>query len=500
MKKQLEATKQQVTTLKSDYKTLLTGEVVTSADLALHFGFAERQKATSSLTMPTQHATISMHSLHPPHSQHRSQHQQQPHSSHAHHHRGDMDDRGFMPHPQQRSPSHNPVHSSPKRSSHYPTQPGGDTFHPTSHMYQRRRSNEESPDLRKIADHISEHRRMSADHAGRDHSSRASADHAGHDHSLRASADHAGRDHGSRVSGNGRTQGLKQQEQSHAYSHKHSGKTGHNFVETSTNETKFSQYWGEEGSGADIAITLEDGAAGEKGKSSSTLIEEDTTTPQHLKTIPLCKQDLSQEPFGEEEMLSLAEAPEPVPNHYYDSASYFGEHQENYPLPKITGQSLSQSSPPKSHHRKSLTDLTVSSISLTSQQFLSQSAIAIHDLHRYGNSGAENRQRSRMPSHKHLPQMSSDTHLNKSHIPGLKSSVISALSEVREEVRKQQKQSQTSHPRTLNSQHSHRPVQAQQRTPQHRSSHLQQKHLKATEVKGSGGGRKLTSDKRYIYL
>ena len=463
--------------------------------LPIHFCFAERQKTTStSLTMPTQHtAAMSMHSLQP-HSQHRSHH-------HHPHQRRDVNDRGFVPHPQQRSPSHNPVHSSPKRSSHYPAHVGppvlgGDSFHPPSHMYHRRRSNEESPDLRKIADHITEHRRMSADHGGREHGSRVSADCAGREHGSGVSADHGGRDHNMRES---RSQGMNQHEQSHAHSHKHPAKDGHNFVETSRNETKFSQYWGEEGSGADITITLED-ETGEKGKSSSsnsTLIEEEDTSAQHL-TIPPCKQDLSQEPFGEEEMLPLAEAPEPTPSHYYDSASYFGEHQENYPHPRITGQSLSQLSPPKSHHRKSLTDLTGSAISLTSHQFLSQSAVAIHDIPRYGNAG--DRHRSRMPSHKHLPQMSSDTHLNKAHIPGLKSSVISALSEVREEIEHHKQQgrgrSQTSHPRTLNSQHSHRTVHAQQKIPQHRSSHLQQKHLKATEVKGSGGAKKLTSDRR----
>lgn len=494
MKKQFEATKQQVSTLKSDNKKLLTGEVVLSADLALPSCFAERQKTANSLTMPSQHTSISMHSLHPHHSH--SQHRQHQHHPQQQRSRGDMDDRGYMPHPQQqRSPSHNPVNSSPK---HYPTHvgppgsggppgPGGDTFHSSSQMYQnQRRSSEESPDLRKIADHISEHRRMSADHANRDHTSRVSAD-------------HAGRTHSSRVSGNGRSQ----HEQSHAYSHKHSPKTGHNFVETTTNDTKFSQNWGEgeEGSGTDITITLQD-ETGEKSKTSSsnsTLIEEDTS--QHL-AIPPAKQDLSQEPFGEEEMLSLVETPETAPNLYYDPASYFGEHQENYPTPKITGQSLSQSSPPKSHHRKSLTDLTGSSISLTSHQFLSQSAIAIHDLR---NSSGD--RRPRMSSHKHLPHMSSDTHLNKPHIPGLKSSVISALSEVREELehRKQQsreRRGQTSHPHphTTNSQHSHHPVQAQQRTPQHaqhRSSQLQQKHLKATEVRGGGGtAKKMSSDRR----
>lgn len=467
-----------------------------------HFPHSERHHAANSHTAPTQHnghtpQGLSLHSSQQPHPQpphHRS-------SSHNHHHSGphghqrrdrgnrlDPEDaRGYISHPiaQHRSPSMH-SHSSPKRSSRYPPTHGearmvGEPYQHSPHMYQReRRSSEESPDLRKFADPNPEKRRVSAETVpANDQDPQV---HKGH-HAL-------GVDSAGKTTAEAR------------------------FVEMSTSSE---EQWEDSAvvNPVDITITLEE-AEGSKSRSTSsgsTLIETDSPPPRGTKKVGN-KQYLSQELFGDEdskEMMSMSELP-PGPAapislsnfpHYYESASYFGDHQqESYPQPSkheqaaVYCQGLSQPttfpSPPKSRYGKSLTDLTGSNISLTSsQQLLSQSAVDIqhlHDPHRYSDTSrqrSEGRHQHRFrASHGQLQHMSSDSHLNKSHTPGLQMSIISALSDVSEEQehRRQQAKQKRGLPRVAAQQPSRTP---QHRTPQNNSQHLQQRHLTATVVRGN---------------
>lgn len=293
------------------------------------------------------------------------------------------------------------------------------------------------------------------------------------------------------------------------------------FVESSSSEdleAGSSQQW-EEGvvNPADIIINLED----EEGvrirstaSSSSTLIDSDSP-PRELSAPHKKHQDLSQERFGDDDhnmmsLSALAAGPTPIPlSNFYDSSSYFGEHQDHYPPPPPQpsrhehSQHLSQPtypSPPKSRHGKSLTDLTGSNISLTSsQQYLSQSVMDFQHLHRYPDSMhqiSETRRhdtRYRPRGHSQLQRMSSDSHLNKSYVPGLQKSVVHALSEVKEEVeqKKQQQRQQARvtrssshhHHHSTSSQHKTRHTASSQRSPH--KTQLQQKHVQATRVKSS---------------
>lgn len=476
---------------------------VSSIQYVATFCPAERQHASSSRAVSSQldsRTPLSMHSSQQlPHHQHRSS------SGHHHQHSGphsqqrrergnrlDPEDaRGYISQPplaQHRSPSHNAMHSSPKRSTRYPPHTQGEPFQPSSHLYQkRRRSNEESPDQRTFADPNSEKRRVSAESA------------VAHD-PRRYRSNHP--------------QSFKH-EQSKARPAANAIATS-SFVETSTSgeylEASSSQQW-EDSVNADIIITPEgeEGTKSWSASSGSTVIESDSP-PRETKKMGN-KQDLSQEPFGDDDckdLMSLSElAPGPIPiplsnfPHYYESPSYFGDQQqEMYHQQELSLQASfssskleqglsppSHSSPPKSRYGKSLTDLTGSNISLTSsQQFLSQSAIDIqhmHDLQRYSDSSRQGResrrkhgQRYQAPRHGQLQRMSSDSHLNKSHIPGLQVAITSALSNVSEEQehRRQQKKALS---RTA-SQQAHRVI--QQHTPPTRNSQLQQRHLKATMV------------------
>lgn len=466
------------------------------------FPVTERHHAASSRTLPSQHEShasqgISLHSS-----------QQLPHPHHHHHsgpHGHQRRDRGsrlnpddarsYMSHSQHRSPSHS-VHS-PKRSSRYHASQGetranpGEPFQHSPHMYQRRRgSSEDSPDLRKVADPNSEKHRVSAETALARAHDRDPQAHRGH---------HIRMDSAS----------------------KSKGKATCKFVETRTSSEDL-----EAGSSqdtinpADIKITLEN-EAGEKIKSSSsgsTLIEDESPPPQGIKRVG-SKQYMSQELFGDEDsrdMMSMSElppgpaAPIPLSNfpHYYESSNgYFGDHQqEGYQPPHHSSSTheqlapahchgLSQPSsfpsPPKSRYGKSLTDLTGSNVSLTSSQpYLSQSTADIHhfhDLYRHPDTSRQQRsegrrkheQRFRVP-HGQLQRMSSDSHLNKPHTPGLQMSIISALSDVTEEQEQRRQQTDRgkrgpAHAASQQTSHRH----AAQK-----SSQLQQRHLKATVVVG----------------
>lgn len=459
--------------------------------------------------MPTQHSGhtsqgLPLHSSQQPHPQlpqHRSS------SSHHHHHSGphghqrrdrsnrlDPEDaRGYISQPitQHRSPSHS-MHSSQKQSPRYPPTHGearmvGEPFqHSPRHVYQRRRrSSEESADLRKFNQ---EKRRASAETAQP------------HDQDPRV---YRGQ-HAQNLIGKSTAEVR--------------------FVETSTSsedlEASSSQQWEDSTTAtvnaAYITITSEDeeGSKNRSTSSGSTLIEADSPPPRGPKKVGN-KQDLSQELFGDEdskEMMSMSElppgptAPIPLSNfpHYYESSGYFGDQQESYPQPappsskhEQTAAHLSQPnsflSPPKSRYGKSLTDLTGSNISLTSsQQLLSQSAVDIqhmHDLQRYPDTSRQRSEgrhkhehRFRAP-HSQLQRMASDSHLNKSHIPGLQVSIISALCDVTEE--QEQRRQQAKEKRRL----PHAASQQTSRTVQHctpqKNPQLQQRHVKATVLRGN---------------
>ena len=304
----------------------------------------------------------------------------------------------------------------------------------------------------------------------------------------------------------------------------------------------FSQQWDDAAvvNPADITITLEEEEVEEKSKSTSsgsTLIDSSCSPQEGKKLVPPValqqKQDLSQELFDEDsrDIMTLTErpaAPIPLSNfpHYY-----FEEHQEYPHVPSISKQEqaafcqgLSQpthTSPPKSRHGKSLTDLTGSNISLTSsQQYLSQSIADFQhmlDSHRYSESPRQIRdkrhiqqqQQQQQQQHEYrfrplhtqqMQLMASDSHLNKSsksHVPGLKSSMLAALSGVTEEEEQQRRRRHRSGQLSQA-----RSQQTPQRTPQ-KNAQLQQRHLKATMVQPSEEKMKKamgssSRNKRYI--
>lgn len=303
-----------------------------------------------------------------------------------------------------------------------------------------------------------------------------------------------------------------------------------NTVDKGSNEDLLSsQHWDHSASTSDITIILndEDKERATSASSSSTLIDSAEESPcegggggggRRLTTAQRNQQHLSQEAFEDDEdhkdMLSLSAlevGPTQLPllsnypHLYYESSSYFGEHQENYP-PHASKQDLaglsqpSYPSPPKTRHGKSLTDLTGSNMSLTSSnQFLSQSIADFqhmqdqhHSPRHIGDSRRMHDHRFR-PSYKKQPHMSSDSHLN--YIPGLKNSVTSALSELKEEV--EQKKARGKKPSS--SHHIQRA--ASQQYHGHHSQHkaagkLNQRHLRATVVEERREARSSPSNKR----
>lgn len=278
---------------------------------------------------------------------------------------------------------------------------------------------------------------------------------------------------------------------------------------------------------SDIIITLDEEEEKNKSTSSSSTLIDDESPPQevqmkqqlHVKQkkqhLKHKQQELSQEPF-EDELLSLSSLPGhgtvPLSNYpsYYDSSSYFGEHQESFPHTSSSKTKHDQNqshlsqptfpSPPKHRHGKSLTDLTGSNPNLSySQQFLSQSVADFQhmqqqqEMHHYSDSSHHENRRFHehryRPSQSKLPRMSSDSHLNRPLIPGLQVSIISALSEVQEEgeQKKQARERKTSpHQQTHMSSQGHSQSQKHS-TPPHKGKgkQLQTKHLKATVVSSS---------------
>lgn len=521
--------------------------------------FADRHQSTSSHTIPSQHdshAPLSLHSSqHMPHRRSHSHSAPHGHQRRDRNNRLDADDshaRSFISHPpisQHRSPSLH-THSSPKRPAHYPPTlapppaaagphgearvvPSGEAYFSSSHTHLypgRRRSSEESPEMWK---HIIEQRRKSADPV------------------IVQPCEYD-----PRVARSQRTHGRRHQQPRTQPS---LVKVTPKFLESSSSEdleAGFSQHWDEPVvNPADITITLEnDESERNKSTSSSSTLIDSGSPPREMKKLSVPenkRQDLSQEPFGDDDhkdMMSLsglAAGPATIPRDlsnfplYHESSNYFGEHQEDYPPPlppppSGTGHQpktmskheqvqhyhgLSQPtnlSPPKSRYGKSLTDLTSSNISLmSSQQFLSQSVADfqhMHDYHRYADSprhvsdsrhGMHEHRYTRTP-HSQLHRMSSDSHLNKS-IPGLQKSIISALSEVKEEVeqRKQQlskgKKTSSSSLICASQQKAHHSQMQPAHHMLHKSSHLQQRHVQATMVRGGHqevGRQRVTSHKK----
>ena len=402
------------------------------------------------------------------------------------------------------SPSHNPIHSSPKRSPYHPDSrilrgdarmlSTGEPLISGSHRFLgRRSSNELSPNLHSVA----EQRRRSADPA------------VFHDQEFSSH-------HDLRISQTHRNFNRKHKHPQPQPMAKAKEKIRPKFKGSSSSdelESGNSQHWDQAVNPADITITLndEDGEKSKSTSSSSTLInsgspprefEEKLSTRQQQQK----QQELSQEPFGDDdqkEMLSLSSlavasgGPVPLSNFpvYYDSYSYFGElshSKQEHNQPHCQG--LSQPTyplPPKSHHGKSLTDLTSSNLSY-SQQFLSQSLadfqhMQLHqrDIHRYSESthqvgDSRLHHDHRFRSHQsQLQHMSSDSHLNKSHIPGLQVSIISALSDVKEEeMQRRQGKGKKSSP-VLRA--------ASQLSQTRHPISLQKKHVNATMVKTTEG-------------
>jgi hypothetical protein len=269
-----------------------------------------------------------------------------------------------------------------------------------------------------------------------------------------------------------------------------------------------------------ITFTLEETDDIKSASSSSTLVENSSGSPlprhQLQPDISAHKspreQQLSQETFTEDDrqnlMVILSPLREGVPlssqPHYYDPSF-------NQPPPSFFG-GLSQPSPPKSRHGKSLTDISSaaggvapmamggnSNLLALQRQFLSQSVELPHltqhgtgqryatdSLPRHARLVTQSQQQGQGHGMKHtqsvpfsqMYRMASDSHLNYDGPPGQKMSVAGALARVKEEIEQQKKQPQQQQPQQA--------PQARQRGGQNhmrkRSHHLQKKHVQATVV------------------
>lgn len=264
---------------------------------------------------------------------------------------------------------------------------------------------------------------------------------------------------------------------------------------------------------AGITFTLEETVDDIKSASStSTLVENGSngSQPRQPLEIVTSQKALSQEIFGEDErheigMLStVCEGKLLSPQHlYYDSA--FSQTLHHY--------GLSQPSPPKSRHGKSLTDITSASAAamnigggsnlLALRQCLSQSVDC--ELSHFTQPGqpryaAESQPRharlmtavpvkhSQSVSQSQIHRMASDSHLNYEGPPGQKNSMLSALNRARGEIeQKKQQPRQRSGPN-----HTRK---------QFKSHHLQKKHVQATVVTQTARSNKTNSlDKRYMIV
>lgn len=475
-----------------------------------------RSSTHTSSTRHTQHTSHAPLTL----QQHHLTHQSQSHSSHSHSAHQELHPlrertpekahhRALVPHlSHHSSPTHNHSHSSSNpssfSSSHSESQlvrgenarllsARGDPLLVSSQMLGR------SPELSKIA----EQRRKSAD----------SAFFHTHEQDIQGHHNYSRR-------------------HDHAQSQLHrdpitTNKAKTQFEELSNSddpESGFSHKWEEPTlNPADIVITLNDGGEedGDRSKSnssSSTLIESGSPPREgkekHLESSlqpgrqhQNIQQELSQERFGDDdhkEMIStLAEGHGtlvPLSNcaPYYEP--YYTEYQEGFPPHSFTtkqeqnqsqSQVLSQpssSSPPKSRHGKSMTDLTSSNGSLScSQPFLSQSVTDFQHMQQRHTESSRHLTTNQRRPHEHrfrgpppLSHMSSDPHFNKNYVPGLQRSIVYALSDVKEEG-EQSKQHSRGKKRSTSMLRSS-PQSQPHRSP-HSNSSLQKKHVKATVVR-----------------
>lgn len=239
---------------------------------------------------------------------------------------------------------------------------------------------------------------------------------------------------------------------------------------------------------ANITFTLEEAVEDTKSASStSTLVEHSSGSPPRLpQDMTATHKPLSQEMFAEDErseMLMLSTVREGVPLSsqpmYYDPA--FSQAAPPY-------YGLSQPSPPKSRHGKSLTDINSAGTAMSMaggtsnllalRQCLSQSVELPHynpsGQQRYANDSLPRHTRMLAPPgtmksvpHSQIHRMASDSHLNYEGPPGQKMSMVSALNRVREEIehKKQPPRRGQNHTRK-----------------QFKSHYLQKKHVQATVV------------------
>ena len=255
-----------------------------------------------------------------------------------------------------------------------------------------------------------------------------------------------------------------------------------------------------------ITFTLEEADDNKSASSSSTLVENSSGSPPRqtpeTTTHKPPKEQLSQETFGEDDrrdLVILTPLCEGVPMssqpHYYDYMSsqaplYYG---------------LSQPSPPKSRHGKSLTDINSATAAAAlsksnlsaSRQYLSQSVelphYTQHNQQRYATDSLPRHARLLAPPVKHaqssqIHRMASDSHLNYDGPPGQKMSMAGALARVREEIeQKQQHHSQTRQRTGLN-----------QTRKQFKSHHLQKKHVQATVVSTTTRPKANSLEKRCV--
>lgn len=263
-----------------------------------------------------------------------------------------------------------------------------------------------------------------------------------------------------------------------------------------------------------ITFTLEEPDDIKSASSSSTLVENSSGSPPRHQLQPDIsthksprEQQLSQETFTEDDrqnlMIVLSPLCEGVPlasqPHYYQDPSF------NQAPPYFGG--LSQPSPPKSRHGKSLTDISTatavapmtmganSNLLALQRQFLSQSVDLPHltqhgtgqryatdSLPRHARLVTQQQQQQQGHGMKHtqsvphsqMHRMASDSHLNYDGPPGQKMSVAGALARVKEEIEQRNKQQPQQQGRQRGGQNHTRK--------QFRSHVLQKRHVQATVV------------------
>ena len=227
------------------------------------------------------------------------------------------------------------------------------------------------------------------------------------------------------------------------------------FEDCSGDERGESQSW-QTVDHADIILSLEDEERYilKSGSSSSTIVQR-PPSPHRMSGPPR----MSQEQFDEDDhsdimsLSTLAEEESLSTQYFHPSTVGTGLDQDGGVPPSFAKHEshflgLSQPSVPSSRYGKSLTDLpslTSSSSNLSHTQYLSQSVV---EMPQYGRrdvysgrypemmSGRAVRA-SQSYSHGHLNRMSSDSHLNADGPPGLKMSVVAAMTNMQEEIERQ---------------------------------------------------------------